>query len=153
MVLKLTQWAFKPLYLEKFFVFDFCLFFSNSFFFLFNLTTNPAGQFSFLFIYFLQWSTVTWGVSSLVFFGLKLHILRTSRCWIWIWVSPSPSGSSVWIISWKMVFLSEVLCRDAELPPLCRMGRTCRQEVRKRTTEYRSGDQGGHFIFRVQLQF
>lgn len=38
---------------------------------------------------------------------------------------PSPRGSSVWIISWKMVFLREVLCREAELPPLCRTGRTC----------------------------
>lgn len=42
------------------------------------------------------------------------------------WLLPSPSGSRVWIISWKMVFLSEVLWRDAELPPLCRAGRTCR---------------------------
>lgn len=40
------------------------------------------------------------------------------------WLLPSPSGSSVWIISWKMVFLREVLWRDAELPPLCRAGRT-----------------------------
>lgn len=42
------------------------------------------------------------------------------------WFLPSPSGSSVWSISWKMVFLSEVLWRDAELPPLCRAGRTFR---------------------------
>ncbi len=35
---------------------------------------------------------------------------------------PSPRGSSVWIISWKMVFLMVLLCREAELPPRCSVG-------------------------------
>lgn len=35
---------------------------------------------------------------------------------------PSASGSSVWIISWKMLFLIRLLWRDAELPPRWRRG-------------------------------
>lgn len=36
--------------------------------------------------------------------------------------SPSPRGSNVWIISWKMVFLMVLLCKEAELPPRWRDG-------------------------------
>lgn len=39
-----------------------------------------------------------------------------------MWFSPSPRGSSVWIISWKMVFLMVLLCKEAELPPRWRDG-------------------------------
>lgn len=66
MVLKLPQWAFKPLCLEKK-PFDLCLFFLNSFF---NLTLQQTQQDSlviYLFIYFLQRSTVTYEVSSRFF--------------------------------------------------------------------------------------
>lgn len=37
-------------------------------------------------------------------------------------VLPSLKGSSVWIISWKMLFLIRLLCREAELPPLWSRG-------------------------------
>lgn len=40
---------------------------------------------------------------------------------------PSPRGSSVWIISWKMVFLMVLLCREAELPPRCNVGLSYRR--------------------------
>lgn len=43
---------------------------------------------------------------------------------------PSPKGSSVWIMSWKMVFLMVLLCKDAELPPRCSMGLGWRQGYR-----------------------
>lgn len=40
-------------------------------------------------------------------------------------ILPSLSGSNVWIISWKMLFLIRLLCREAELPPLWRRGLAC----------------------------
>lgn len=39
-----------------------------------------------------------------------------------MWYSPSPRGSNVWIMSWKMVFLIVLLCKEAELPPRWRDG-------------------------------
>lgn len=40
-------------------------------------------------------------------------------------ILPSLKGSNVWIISWKMLFLIKLLCREAELPPLWSRGLAC----------------------------
>lgn len=69
---------------------------------------------------------------SLNFPEVYYFINKTTNLWsesicVYIWsvcfcTLPSLRGSSVWIISWKMLFLMRVLWREAELPPLWRRG-------------------------------
>lgn len=64
---------------------------------------------------------------------------------------PSLKGSNVWIISWKMLFLIKLLCREAELPPLCSRGLAC--ERRNRLWFKHSADWDGALQYRPSNWF
>lgn len=88
------------------------------------------------------------------FKGRQLLIIRAVI--VALGYSPSPRGSNVWIISWKMVFLMVLLCKEAELPPRWRDGFTwgktwLRSRLPLTVTDSDSSMSDNHVIVKVRL--